>query len=188
VPATTNPLGVKGCGEAGCAGAMTSVMNAVVDAVSELSIRHFDMHATAPRACKFGVRAAIRFHYVKQNSSPDPSRYPRRRRERPAFARPERAFALAGAGRFGASASGSTATLTVFAVFAAACIESSIISPPFRTALVHAKSGLTNAFAVSCDCLDLLIWIAPWKRARLPQQAPYPRIRASGREWAKRLG
>src|SRR2546428_13220229 len=40
VPATTNPLGVKGCGEAGCAGAMTSVMNAVVDALSAYGIRH----------------------------------------------------------------------------------------------------------------------------------------------------
>ena len=49
VPATTNPLGVKGCGEAGCAGAMTSVMNAVVDALSELGITHFDMPASAPR-------------------------------------------------------------------------------------------------------------------------------------------
>jgi Aerobic-type carbon monoxide dehydrogenase, large subunit CoxL/CutL homologs len=29
------PLGVKGCGEAGCAGALPSVMNAVVDALSE---------------------------------------------------------------------------------------------------------------------------------------------------------
>jgi carbon-monoxide dehydrogenase large subunit len=49
VPAKTNPLGVKGCGEAGCAGAMTSVMNAVVDALSELGIRHFDMPATPQR-------------------------------------------------------------------------------------------------------------------------------------------
>jgi len=49
VPATTNPLGVKGCGEAGCAGAMTSVMNAVVDALSEYGITHFDMPASAPR-------------------------------------------------------------------------------------------------------------------------------------------
>jgi carbon-monoxide dehydrogenase large subunit len=49
VPATTNPLGVKGCGEAGCAGAMTSVMNAVVDALSAYGIRHFDMPASAPR-------------------------------------------------------------------------------------------------------------------------------------------
>jgi len=49
VPATTNPLGVKGCGEAGCAGALTSVMNAIVDALSELGIRHFDMPATPER-------------------------------------------------------------------------------------------------------------------------------------------
>jgi carbon-monoxide dehydrogenase large subunit len=49
VPATTNPLGAKGCGEAGCAGALTSVMNAVVDALSELGITHFDMPASAPR-------------------------------------------------------------------------------------------------------------------------------------------
>jgi carbon-monoxide dehydrogenase large subunit len=55
VPATTNVLGVKGCGEAGCAGAMTSVMNAVVDALSAYGIRHFDMPASAPR-----VWAAIR--------------------------------------------------------------------------------------------------------------------------------
>jgi carbon-monoxide dehydrogenase large subunit len=46
VPATTNPLGAKGCGEAGCAGSLTSVMNAVVDAVSDLGIRHVDMPAT----------------------------------------------------------------------------------------------------------------------------------------------
>src|SRR5881227_3988547 len=40
VPATTNPLGAKGCGEAGCAGALPSVMNALVDALAELGIRH----------------------------------------------------------------------------------------------------------------------------------------------------
>src|SRR5262249_11755140 len=33
VPATTNPLGVKGCGEAGCAGSFPAIMNAVVDAL-----------------------------------------------------------------------------------------------------------------------------------------------------------
>jgi len=49
VPATTNPLGIKGCGEAGCAGALTSVMNAVVDALSEVGIRHFDMPASPQR-------------------------------------------------------------------------------------------------------------------------------------------
>jgi carbon-monoxide dehydrogenase large subunit len=49
VPAKTNPLGVKGCGEAGCAGSLPSVMNAVVDALSELGIRHIDMPATPQR-------------------------------------------------------------------------------------------------------------------------------------------
>ena len=49
VPATTNVLGVKGCGEAGCAGSLTSVMNAVVDALSEYGIRHIDMPATPYR-------------------------------------------------------------------------------------------------------------------------------------------
>jgi carbon-monoxide dehydrogenase large subunit len=49
VPATTNPLGAKGCGEAGCAGALPSVMNALVDALSEYGIRHIDMPATPER-------------------------------------------------------------------------------------------------------------------------------------------
>jgi aerobic carbon-monoxide dehydrogenase large subunit len=49
VPATTNPLGAKGCGEAGCAGALPSVMNALVDALAELGIRHIDMPATPER-------------------------------------------------------------------------------------------------------------------------------------------
>jgi carbon-monoxide dehydrogenase large subunit len=49
VPAKSNPLGIKGCGEAGCAGALTSVMNAIVDALSEYGIRAFDMPATPER-------------------------------------------------------------------------------------------------------------------------------------------
>ncbi len=49
VPAKTNPLGAKGCGEAGCAGALPSVMNALVDALSEYGIRHIDMPATPER-------------------------------------------------------------------------------------------------------------------------------------------
>ncbi len=49
VPAKTNPLGAKGCGEAGCAGAMTSVMNAVVDALRGVGISHFDMPASPQR-------------------------------------------------------------------------------------------------------------------------------------------
>ena len=49
VPARTNPLGIKGCGEAGCAGALPSVMNALVDALAEYGIRHIDMPATTER-------------------------------------------------------------------------------------------------------------------------------------------
>jgi carbon-monoxide dehydrogenase large subunit len=49
VPAKTNPLGVKGCGEAGCAGSLPSVMNAVIDALSPYGIRHIDMPATPER-------------------------------------------------------------------------------------------------------------------------------------------
>ncbi|MFO1079033.1 MAG: xanthine dehydrogenase family protein molybdopterin-binding subunit [Reyranellaceae bacterium] len=43
VPAKTNVLGAKGCGEAGCAGSLPSVMNAISDA---LGGRHLDMPAT----------------------------------------------------------------------------------------------------------------------------------------------
>jgi carbon-monoxide dehydrogenase large subunit len=57
VPAKTNPLGVKGCGEAGCAGSLTSIMNAVVDALSEYGIRHIDMPATPHRVWQ-AIRAA----------------------------------------------------------------------------------------------------------------------------------
>jgi aerobic carbon-monoxide dehydrogenase large subunit len=46
VPCKTNLLGVKGCGEAGCAGALPSVMNAVIDALSEVGVKHIDMPVT----------------------------------------------------------------------------------------------------------------------------------------------
>ncbi len=49
VPATTNPLGVKGCGEAGCAGSLPSVMNALIDALKPYRVRHIDMPATPER-------------------------------------------------------------------------------------------------------------------------------------------
>ena len=48
-PARTNVLGVKGCGEAGCAGALPAVMNALVDALSGAGVRHIDMPATPER-------------------------------------------------------------------------------------------------------------------------------------------
>lgn len=46
VPAKTNRLGAKGCGEAGCAGSLPSVMNAIVDALSPYGVQHVDMPAT----------------------------------------------------------------------------------------------------------------------------------------------
>jgi carbon-monoxide dehydrogenase large subunit len=49
VPTRTNPMGVKGAGEAGCVGAMPVVMNAIVDALAPLGIGHFDMPATPER-------------------------------------------------------------------------------------------------------------------------------------------
>ncbi len=49
VPTKTNPLGVKGAGEAGCVGAMPAVANALVDALSPLGIRHIEMPATPER-------------------------------------------------------------------------------------------------------------------------------------------
>jgi carbon-monoxide dehydrogenase large subunit len=56
-PAKTNPLGAKGCGEAGCAGSMTSIMNAVVDALAEFGVTHIDMPATPLRVWEAIERA-----------------------------------------------------------------------------------------------------------------------------------
>src|SRR6202007_309051 len=41
-----NPLGVKGCGEAGAIGAPAALTNAIVDALKPLGVRHLDMPAT----------------------------------------------------------------------------------------------------------------------------------------------
>ncbi len=46
VPATTNILGAKGCGEAGCAGSLPAIMNALVDALRTRGVHHLDMPAT----------------------------------------------------------------------------------------------------------------------------------------------
>jgi carbon-monoxide dehydrogenase large subunit len=52
VPATTNPLGVKGVGEAGTTASLAAIMNAIADAVPAAA--HMDMPATMEkvwRAC-----------------------------------------------------------------------------------------------------------------------------------------
>jgi CO/xanthine dehydrogenase Mo-binding subunit len=45
----SNPLGVKGVGEAGTIGATPAIANAVVDALSPLGIRHLDLPFTPER-------------------------------------------------------------------------------------------------------------------------------------------
>jgi carbon-monoxide dehydrogenase large subunit len=49
VAAKSNPLGTKGCGEAGCAGSLSTLVNAVLDALSEYGITHIDMPLTPER-------------------------------------------------------------------------------------------------------------------------------------------
>jgi aerobic carbon-monoxide dehydrogenase large subunit len=58
VPCKTNRLGVKGCGEAGCAGALPSVMNAVVDALSGHGVTHIDMPVTPEKVWRILSGAA----------------------------------------------------------------------------------------------------------------------------------
>ena len=49
VPTQTNPLGAKGVGEAGVTGSMPCLMNAVLDALRQAGVTHFDMPATPQR-------------------------------------------------------------------------------------------------------------------------------------------
>jgi aerobic carbon-monoxide dehydrogenase large subunit len=58
VPTKTNPLGVKGAGEAGNVGALPAVANALADALSPLGIRHIEMPATPERLWR-AIRGAV---------------------------------------------------------------------------------------------------------------------------------
>jgi carbon-monoxide dehydrogenase large subunit len=49
VPTATNPLGVKGAGEAGCVGAMPAIMLAIMNALAERGVSELDMPATSDR-------------------------------------------------------------------------------------------------------------------------------------------
>jgi carbon-monoxide dehydrogenase large subunit len=60
VPATTNPLGVKGAGEAGTTAAIAAVMNAIADAIPGGAGAHLDMPATPEKlwhACQKAAQA-----------------------------------------------------------------------------------------------------------------------------------
>jgi carbon-monoxide dehydrogenase large subunit len=56
-PCTHNPLGVKGCGEAGAIGSPPAFVNAVVDALSDMGVHHIDMPLT-PRRVWEAIRQA----------------------------------------------------------------------------------------------------------------------------------
>ena len=60
VPAATNPLGVKGCGEAGATGAPPAIMAALLDALKPLGIEDFDMPATPERVWQAIHRASAK--------------------------------------------------------------------------------------------------------------------------------
>jgi carbon-monoxide dehydrogenase large subunit len=49
VPSKTNPLGMKGCGEAGTVGALAALSNAALDAMWPRGVRHVDMPLTPMR-------------------------------------------------------------------------------------------------------------------------------------------
>ncbi|WP_119166499.1 xanthine dehydrogenase family protein molybdopterin-binding subunit [Algihabitans albus] len=49
MPCATNPLGVKGAGEAGAIGAPPAIINALLDALQPLGVAHLDMPATPER-------------------------------------------------------------------------------------------------------------------------------------------
>ena len=46
IPCTTNPLGLKGCGEAGTIGACPAAIIAIIDALRPMGVAHIDMPAT----------------------------------------------------------------------------------------------------------------------------------------------
>ena len=62
VPCTTNPLGVKGAGEAGAIGSCPAVVNAIIEGLwREYKIDHIDMPATAERVW-IAIREAQKRH------------------------------------------------------------------------------------------------------------------------------
>ena len=62
VPTKTNPLGVKGAGESGTVGALSSVMNAVNDALAQIGAPYVQMPATAEKVWR-AMGAASRGKY-----------------------------------------------------------------------------------------------------------------------------
>jgi carbon-monoxide dehydrogenase large subunit len=57
-PCTHNPLGAKGCGEAGAIAAPAAVVSAVLDALAPLGVKHLDMPLTSERVWRAIKEAA----------------------------------------------------------------------------------------------------------------------------------
>ena len=66
VPATTNPLGVKGTGEAGTTAAIAAVMNAVANAIPNGAADHMEMPATPSKIWE-ACQKAWRSNFVRDN-------------------------------------------------------------------------------------------------------------------------
>ena len=58
VPCATNPLGVKGAGEAGAVGSPPAVINAIIDALKGDGVTHIDMPATPEKIWRALAKAA----------------------------------------------------------------------------------------------------------------------------------
>jgi carbon-monoxide dehydrogenase large subunit len=56
-PCTHNPLGAKGCGEAGTIAAPAAIVNAILDALAPLGVDEIEMPATPHRVWQAIVRA-----------------------------------------------------------------------------------------------------------------------------------
>ncbi len=56
-PCPHNPLGVKGCGEAGAIAAPPALINAITDALAPYGVRHLDMPATPEKVWRAMQRA-----------------------------------------------------------------------------------------------------------------------------------
>jgi len=58
IPCKTNPLGIKGVGEAGAVASPPTVINALLDALRPLGVEHVEMPATANRVWQ-AIRDAV---------------------------------------------------------------------------------------------------------------------------------
>jgi carbon-monoxide dehydrogenase large subunit len=67
VPSPTNPLGIRAGGEGGTTPALGVVINAIVDALSELGVTHVEMPATPQRVWR-AIQDALRFENVSSGS------------------------------------------------------------------------------------------------------------------------